>query len=172
MKIMPCMCSFSFSLSNSTYLSPFIVVLLLFLPSLSFIYLLLLIVFYSNVRWNEIETSSATARHDIPNHLARRLLHCRYNIFLVKTLTQWPPNVHVARYKLLHGAFVRTQHFLPLSESPMAMTSGKVQSPFLHQCEHCQCILTVRHILVECNHFAREKKYIFGRRDVVESFRE
>ena len=26
------------------------------------------------------------------------------------------------------------------------------------QCEHCQCILTVRHILVECNHFARERK--------------
>ena len=23
------------------------------------------------------------------------------------------------------------------------------------QCEHCQCILTVRHILVECNHFAQ-----------------
>ena len=39
------------------------------------------------------------------------------------------------------------------------------------QCEHCQCILTVRHILVECNHFARERKDIFGRRDVVESFR-
>ena len=39
------------------------------------------------------------------------------------------------------------------------------------QCEHCQCILTVRHILVECNHFARERKYIFARRDVVESFR-
>ena len=38
-------------------------------------------------------------------------------------------------------------------------------------CEHCQCILTVRHILVECNHFARESKDIFGRRDVVESFR-
>ena len=38
-------------------------------------------------------------------------------------------------------------------------------------CEHCQCILTVRHILVECNHFARERKDIFGRRDVVESFR-
>ena len=28
------------------------------------------------------------------------------------------------------------------------------------QCEHCQCILTVRHILVECNHFARERKDI------------
>ena len=38
-------------------------------------------------------------------------------------------------------------------------------------CEHCQCILTVRHILVECSHFARERKDIFGRRDVVESFR-
>ena len=38
-------------------------------------------------------------------------------------------------------------------------------------CEHCQCILTVRHILVECNHFAQERKDIFGRRDVMESFR-
>ena len=38
-------------------------------------------------------------------------------------------------------------------------------------CEHCQCNLTVLHILVECNHFAQERKYIFGRRDVVESFR-
>ena len=38
-------------------------------------------------------------------------------------------------------------------------------------CEHCQCILTVRHILVECNHFAQESKDIFGIRDVVESFR-
>ena len=38
-------------------------------------------------------------------------------------------------------------------------------------CEHCQCILTVRHILVECNHFDHESKDIFGRRDVVESFR-
>ena len=32
-------------------------------------------------------------------------------------------------------------------------------------------ILTVRHILVECNHFARERKDKFGRRDVVESLR-
>ena len=39
------------------------------------------------------------------------------------------------------------------------------------QCEHCQSILTVRHILLECNNFAREKKDIFGRRHVVESFR-
>ena len=39
------------------------------------------------------------------------------------------------------------------------------------QCEHCQCILTVRHILVECNHFARGRKDIFGRRDMVESLR-
>ena len=38
-------------------------------------------------------------------------------------------------------------------------------------CEHCQCNLTVRHILVECNHFAQERRDIFGIRDVVESFR-
>ena len=36
---------------------------------------------------------------------------------------------------------------------------------------YCLVHLTVRHILVECNHFARERKDIFGRRDVVESFR-
>ena len=38
------------------------------------------------------------------------------------------------------------------------------------QCEHCQCILTVCHNLVECNHFDQERKDIFGRRDGVESF--
>ena len=38
------------------------------------------------------------------------------------------------------------------------------------QCEHCQCILTVRHILVECNHLAQTRNYIFGRCGVVESF--
>ena len=37
-------------------------------------------------------------------------------------------------------------------------------------CEHCQCNLTVRHILVHCNHFSQESKNIFGRRDVVELF--
>ena len=26
------------------------------------------------------------------------------------------------------------------------------------RCEHCQCILAVRHILVECNHFAQKRK--------------
>ena len=34
-----------------------------------------------------------------------------------------------------------------------------------------QCILTVCHIFVEYNHFARERKDIFGRRDEGESFR-
>ena len=38
-----------------------------------------------------------------------------------------------------------------------------MQDPFIY--------LTVRHILVECNNFARERKDIFGRRDVAESFR-
>ena len=39
------------------------------------------------------------------------------------------------------------------------------------QCEHCQCIMTVRHILVECNHFAKTRKKIFCRSNVVGSFR-
>ena len=38
------------------------------------------------------------------------------------------------------------------------------------QCEHCKCILTVRHILVECSHFAEKRKYIFGKIHLVESF--
>ena len=60
-----------------------------------------------------MEYRPAAPRNDsIPNHLARRVFHCGYNTFLVKT-----PNVHVARYKLLHGAFVKKQYFLPLSES-------------------------------------------------------
>ena len=37
------------------------------------------------------------------------------------------------------------------------------------QCEHCQCIMTVRHILVECNHLAQTRNDIFGRYGVVES---
>ena len=38
------------------------------------------------------------------------------------------------------------------------------------QCEHCQCILTVRHILVECNHLAqtRNDRPIFVRCGVAE----
>ena len=39
------------------------------------------------------------------------------------------------------------------------------------QCEHCQCILTVCHILVECIHLARTRNDLFGRCCVVESFK-
>ena len=39
------------------------------------------------------------------------------------------------------------------------------------QYEHCQCILTVRHVLVEFNHLARTRNDIFGRCCVVESFK-
>ena len=85
---------------------------------------------HSGFRRNELQASSAKARHCTRNHLARWVFHYGYNIFLVKTLTQSPPNVHVARYKLLYGAFIRKQHFFPLSESPLTMTSGKVQSLF------------------------------------------
>ena len=38
------------------------------------------------------------------------------------------------------------------------------------QCEHCHCILTVRHILVECNHLTKTRNDIFGRCGVGESF--
>ena len=41
---------------------------------------------HSGVRRSEIQTTSATARHGIPNHLAPRVFHCGYNIFLVKIL--------------------------------------------------------------------------------------
>ena len=41
----------------------------------------------------------------------------------------------------------------------------------LPRCEHCQCILTVQHILVECNHFAEKRTDVFGKRNVMESFR-
>ena len=37
------------------------------------------------------------------------------------------------------------------------------------QCEHCQCILTLRHILLECNHLAQTRNDIFGRCGLVES---
>ena len=39
------------------------------------------------------------------------------------------------------------------------------------QCEHCQCNLSVRHILVECNHLARTRIAIFGICCVVGSFK-
>jgi len=38
-------------------------------------------------------------------------------------------------------------------------------------CDHCQCILTVRHILVDCPHFQPVRDNIFGNVGVVESFR-
>ena len=50
--------------------------------------------------------------------------------------------MHLQRYKLLYGAFIRRQHFLPHSESPMAKTSGKLQSVFLHH--WCQVWLSGR----------------------------
>ena len=72
----------------------------------------------------------------------------------------------------------------PIAPSANALTTELHLAPHTHlthsyilkkdpppQCEHCQCNLTVRPILVECNHFARERRDIFGRRDVVESFR-
>ena len=95
-----CMCSFRLSLSNSAVLGPFIVVL------------------------GGMEHKPAAPRHDMaPQIIWLAGKHCGYNIFLVKMLTQWPSNVHVARYKLLYGALFTKQPFLPLIESLMAMVS-------------------------------------------------
>ena len=38
------------------------------------------------------------------------------------------------------------------------------------QCEHCQCILTIRHMLVKCNHLIRTRNDIGYLVGVVESF--
>ena len=54
----------------------------------------------SGVRQNELQNSSVTTRHGKPNHWS-------YNTNLIKTLTQWLPSVHVARYRLLHVARYR-----------------------------------------------------------------
>ena len=48
----------------------------------------------------------------------------------------------MSRYKLLHEAFVRKQYFLPLSQSPIAMTSGRDQFLILHH--WCQVWLPCR----------------------------
>ena len=110
------MCSFSFSWSNATYLDPFIVVL------------------------GGMKLRPAAPRYDlIPLIIWFGVFRCDYNTFLVKTLNQWPPNVHVVRYKLLHGALVRKQHFLPLSNSPMVMMSRKFQPPSHHHWCQCGC---------------------------------
>ena len=65
---------------------------------------------HSGVRWNETQTSSATARQHPKSFGSAGVFHCACNIFLVKTLTHWPPNVNVARYKLLLGAFIKKQN--------------------------------------------------------------
>ena len=115
---------------------------------------------HSGVRQNEIQTSSAKEQRSTPNHLAWWLFHCGYDIFLVKTLTQWPPNVHEVRYKLLHGVFVTKQHFLPLSESPMAMTSGKVQSFSYHH--WCQVWLSCQPMGLQSKFFAETSRNSAG----------
>ena len=74
---------------------------------------------------------------------------------------------------ILHGGSIE-----PYSESSQCSTTGVTYSIYSYilkkdpppQCERCQCILTVRHILVECNHLAWTRNDIFGRCCVVESF--
>ena len=88
------MCSFSFSLSNSTYLGPFIVVL------------------------GGMKYRPAAPRHDMAVHIIG--------------LGGW----FTAATTYLLSKRLPSGRLLPFSDSPMAMTSGKVQSLFLyHWCE-------------------------------------
>ena len=50
--------------------------------------------------------------------------------FIVSTTYVCQNAYPMARYTLLRGAFIRKQHVIPLSESPMAMPSGNIQSLF------------------------------------------
>ena len=86
-------------------------------------------------------------------HLARWLERCGHEQAFILSSQSWeigsPPT----------GGHTHLTHSYILKKDPPPL------------CEDCQCNLTVRHILVECNNFAQERKDIFGRRDVVESFR-
>ena len=97
-----CTFSFSFSLSSSTYLGPCMVVLggTSYRPAAPRLYMAPRSLGSAGVSWS--------LQH----------ISCE-NAYLM-----------VARYKLLHGEFDKKQHFLPLNENPMSMTSGKVQSIF------------------------------------------
>ena len=97
---------------------------------------------HSGVGRNEMHASSGTARHGTPNNLAWWVFHCGYNIFLVKSLTQWSSKVHMERFKLLHGAFIGKQHILPQSE-----TSSIVQSLFITGVKSC------RHMGLQSKHY-------------------
>ena len=126
-----CMCSLSFSLSNSTYVGQFVVVL------------------------GGMKYRLAAPRHD----MALQIIWLD-GCFIVATTYFLTPNVRAVRYKLLHGAFVRKQHFLPLSESPMAMTSCKVQSLFLHH--WCEVWLSCRPVGIHSKFFAETSRNSAG----------
>ena len=95
--------SFGFSLSNSTYLCPFIVVL----DGINYIPL---------APWHDVASQSKWFG----------------GCFIMATSFSYQDASSLARYYLLHGSLVGKQHFLPPTESPMARTCDKVQSLFLH----------------------------------------
>ena len=111
-----CICSLGFCMNNSRNWGPFIIILVLGRMK-----------YRPAAPWNDI----------VPQIIW--LGGC-----LIVVTTYFLPAVHVARYKLLSGAFVRNQNHIPLSESPMAMTSGKVQSVFRHH--WCQIWLLCRSV--------------------------
>ena len=101
-----CMCIFRLSLSNSTYVGLFIVEL------------------------GGMKYRPTAPRHDMVSQIIR-LGVC----FIVAT-THFLSNHLMYMWRGANCCMVHSSQnnaFLPLSKSLMAMTSGKVQSPFLHQ---------------------------------------
>ena len=113
---------------------------------------------YSDVRCNEVQTISITARLDTGNTFAGGCYIVATTYFLSRC--QWQPNVHATRYKLLHSAIVRKQTFLPLSDSPIAMTSGNSGFRFLHQ--YCRVWLLCRPVGLQSHFFAETSRNSAG----------
>ena len=119
-----CICSLGFCVNNSRNWGPFII--LVVLGRIKYI---------PAAPWNDI----------VP-----QIIWLGGCLFVVTTY--FLPGVHVARYKLLRGGFIRNQNHIPFSESPMAMTSGKVQSVFRHH--WCQIWLLCRPVGLQSKLFA------------------
>ena len=92
---------------------------------------------HSDVRCNEIQTSSATPP---PNQLNGGRFLVAKTYFLLKRLPTWPANVPRSNYCcMMHSP---EDNSLPLSEGTIGVTSGKVRSFYLHRC--CQVGLLCR----------------------------
>ena len=122
-------------------------------------------------------------RHMVKDQIAREETHCHhmgYSLRLAARFLLYAPSHKLHSVKPVLGEWQSS--YRQCRKDEVVLCRARISHTHLTHsyilkkdpppvCEHCQCNLTVRHILVECNHFAQERKDIFGRRDVVESFR-